>query len=299
MGYTESISAASANQVIATGGIDEQGLIGAYSEAFYFPDSFEFSSVAFAKDIDNWSDAVQNSGAIYLGRCKFENNSEEAQFFTDAPLNINEETSAATKVLRAIQQTNSITHAELKKLDGRSGSVAFLTSKGFVVARFQDDGAPKGRPASFSVASREVPTTEQPTRYTIIDINLTDNDGDENNPCEFKVDWLFKEVEQVNPVGVTVQNESSNGSTLTAELTLTKAGTVSPLTGAVAADFSAIDEDGQALTIDSVSESGATGVYTINLTTALTTAIVSFNGIRDVANAGTLYYMNQVTIKTA
>lgn len=298
-GYIETLGDGVSSGVIATGGINDKELLGAYKRVFYAANSFEFASVLAAKDKDNWDAAVAAGNLIYLGQCKFEDNSAEAQFFEDQALDINEETTAATKVLRAIQNVNSCVHAELKKLDGRSGKIYIQTAKGFVVGRFADDGAALGRGASFSVSNRSLPTTETPVEYTIVDITFTDNDGDENNPCVFKIDWLFSEVDQVYPLTATVGNESSNGTTLTGEVTLKKTGTSSPLTGAVAADFKAVDEDGNALTIASVTEDGTTGVYTVNITTALTTAYVSFDGIRDIASAGTLYYMNQVTLKTA
>ncbi|MEM7485038.1 MAG: hypothetical protein AAF348_07500 [Bacteroidota bacterium] len=298
-GYIETGSNAVLNSVIAIGGINEKGLIGAYKRVFYVPSNFDFDSILAAKDKTNWDLAVKDSGAIYLGQCKFEDNSEEAQFFTDAALDINEETTPATKVVRAIQQVNACVHAEIKKLDGRTGAVLLETTKGFKVGRFEDDGSVKGRPATFSVTNRTLPTTETPVEYTQVDITFTDNDGDESNPCEFKSDFLFSEVDQVYPLTATVDNESSNGTTLTAEIKLTRAGGTTPLTGAVIGDFKAVNDDNETLTIASVSEAGTTGVYTVNITTNLTVAYVSFDGIRDIANAGTLYYMNQVTFRTS
>jgi len=298
-GYIETLGSGTSAGVIATGGINNKELLGAYKRVFLAADSFEFASVIAAKDKDAWDTGVAAGNLVYLGQCKFEDQSAEAQFFEDQALDIKEESTAATKVLRAIQNVNACVHSEIKKLDGSSGRVYIQTAKGFVVSRFAEDGASLGRAASFSVSNRSVPTTDTPVEYTIVDITFTDNDGDENNPCVYKLDWLFSEVDQVYPLTATVGNESSNGTTLTAEITLKKTGTTTPLTGALAADFKAVDEDGNALTIASVTEAGTTAVYTVNITTPLTTAYVSFNGIRDVASAGTLYYMNQVTVKTA
>lgn len=298
-GYIETLGTGTTTGVIATGGINNKELLGPYKRIFYAVDGFEFPSVLAAKDKDNWDAAVAAGNLIYLGQCKFEDNSEEAQLFEDAALDISEETTAATKKIRAIQNVNSCVHAEIKKLSGRSGRIYIQTAKGFGIGRFAEDGAVPGRAASFAVSNRTVPTTDTPVEYTQVDITFTDNEGDEKNPCVFKTEFLFSEVDQVYPLTATVGNESSNGSTLTAEVTLRKTGTSNPLTGALVADFKAVDEDGNVLTIASVSEAGTTGVYTVNITTALTTAYLSFDGIRDIANAGTLYYMNQVTVKTA
>lgn len=298
-GYIETLGTGISAGVIATGGINDKELLGAHKRVFWAAADFEFASVLAAKDKDNWDAAVAAGNLVYLGQCKFEDQSAEAQFFEDQPLNIREETRAATKVLRAIQNVNACVHSEIRKLNGRSGKVYIQTGKSFAIGRLAEDGAVLGRAASFSVSNRSVPTTETPVEYTIVDITFTDNDGDENNPCVFKIDWLFSEVDQVYPLTATVGNESSNGTTLTAEITLKKTGTNDPLSDAVLADFKAVDEDGNALTIASVTESGSTGVYTVNITTALTTAYVSFNGIRDIDSAGTLYYMNEVTIKTS
>src|SRR6056297_2187347 len=119
--YTE-VSGAGANaNIVATGGINSLGLVGAYERVFFAESSQKFSSIAAVKIQDNWDTDAVAGDLTYLGKCKFEDNSEEAQFFTDAPLNINIETTSATKVVRSILQVNACVHAELKKMDGKSG----------------------------------------------------------------------------------------------------------------------------------------------------------------------------------
>lgn len=290
--YTE-VSGAGANaNIVATGGINSLGLVGAYERVFFAESSQKFTSIAGVKIQDNWDTDAVAGNLTYLGKCKFEDNSEEAQFFTDPPLNINIETTSATKVVRSILQVNACVHAELKKMDGKSGRVFFQTTNGFVVGRYEDDGDIVGRECSISVGQRSVPTTDQPVEYTTIDITLTDNDGDELNPFEAKVDWLFGEVEQVYPITGVVSNTSSGGGTVDFDLTLTQAGSNAALTGAVLADFSATDEDGNALSIASVTETGATGVYAVSVTTAGTAAYIKFNGRRTIA--GATYYFDTV-----
>lgn len=290
--YTE-ISGAGANtNIVATGGINALGLVGAYERVMFAESAHKFTSIAASKIQDNWDAGAIAGDLTYLGKCKFEDNSEEAQFFTDPALNINIETTAASKVVRAILQVNACVHAELKKMDGKSGRVFFQTTNGFVVGRYEDDGDVVGRECSISVSQRSVPTTDTPVEYTIIDITLTDNDGDELNPFEAKIDWLFSEVEQVYPITGTVDNVTSGGGTVDFDLALTKAGSNSPLSGAALADFSATDEDGNALSIASVSESGATGVYAVSVTTAGTLAYIKFNGRRTIA--GSTYYFDTV-----
>lgn len=294
--YTEVSGSGANTNVVATGGINDKGIVGAYKRVFFGESGQKFPSIAATKIQDNWDTAAVGGDLTYLGQCKFEDNSEEAQFFTDAALDINEETTAATKVVRSILQVNACVHAELKKMDGKSGRVYFQTTNSFVIGRYEDDGEVVGRACTISVSQRTVPTTEQPVEYTIIDITFTDNDGDESNPMEAKIDWLFSEVEQVYPLTATVGNESSNGSALTFELDIDKAGSNSPLTGAVLADFAATDEDGTPLTIASVTESGTSGIYTVVITTALTTAYIKFSGRREIG--GSTYYLDTLIVKT-
>jgi len=292
--YTEVSGAGANTNIVASGGINSKGIIGAYERVFFAESTQEFASITALKIQDNWDTAAVAGTLTYLGKCKFEDNSEEAQFFTDAALDINEETTSATKVVRSILQVNAVVHAELKKMDGKTGRIYFQTTNGFVVARLQDDGKPQGRNATISVSQRSLPTTEQPVEYTTIDITFTDNDGDELNPMEAKIDWLFSEIEQVYPLTATVDSVTS-GSALAFDLTVTKSGSNAPLAGAVSGDFSATDDDGNALTIASVSETGSTGVYAISITTALTTAYIRFNGRRTIA--GSTYYLDTIIVK--
>lgn len=298
-GYIETLGEGTSLGVVATGGINQRELLGAYKRVFFAAAGFEFPSVNAAKDKANWDAAVAAGNLVYLGQCKFEDQSAEAQFFEDQPLDIREQTAAATKVLRAIQNVNACVHAEIKKLDGRSGRIFIQTAKGYNVGRLADDGAVIGREANFTVANRSVSTTETPVEYTITDMNFTDNEGDEKNPCVYKSDFLFSEVDQVYPLTATVSNESSNGSALSAVISLRRTGTNDPLNDVVVADFKAVDDDGNELVIASAVEDGDTGDYTVTVTTALTSIYVGFDGIRDVDSAGTLYHMNNVSIKTS
>lgn len=291
--YTEVSGAAANTAVVATGGINSKGIVGAYKRVFFAEDDQKFASIASAKVQDNWDTDAVAGDLVYLGQCKFEDNSEEAQFFTDAALDINEETTPATKVVRSILQVNACVHAELKKMDGKSGRAYFQTTNSYLIGRLEDDGEVVGRPCTISVTQRTVPTTEQPVEYTQIDITFTDNDGDELNPMEAKIDWLFSEVEQVYPLTGVVSNESSNGSTLSFDLDIDKAGSNEALTGAAEANFKVLDEDGNELTIDSVTESPS-GTYAIDVTTALTTAYISFDGRQTISNS--TYFLDTLIV---
>jgi len=294
--YTEVSGSGANTNVVATGGINSKGLVGAYKRVFFAEDAQKFASIAASKLQDNWDTDAIAGDLTYLGQCKFEDNSEEAQFFTDAALDINEETTAATKVVRSILQVNACVHAELKKMDGKTGRIYFQTTNSFLIGRYEDDGEVVGRQATISVSQRTVPTTEQPVEYTVIDITFTDNEGDEFNPMEAKIDWLFSEVEQVYPLTATVANETS-GASLVFELDIDKAGSNSPLSGAVAADFAATDEDGTPITVTSVVEAGTSGVYTVTLDTTETKAIISFASRRTIA--GSTYYLDSLTVNAA
>jgi hypothetical protein len=290
--YTEVSGSGANTNIVATGGINALGLVGAYERVMFAESAHKFESIAASKIQDNY-DADAISGMLtFLGKCKFEDNSEEAQFFTDPALTINIETTAATKVIRSILQVNACVHAELKKMNGKTGRVFFQTTNGFVVGRYEDDGDVVGRECTVAVSQRSVPTTDTPVEYTIIDITLTDNDGDELNPFEAKIDWLFSEVEQVYPITGTVDNVTSDGSTVDFDLALTKAGSNAALPGATLADFSATDEDGNPLSIASAVEGGSTGVYAVSVTTTGAVAYIKFNGRRTIG--GSTYYFDTV-----
>lgn len=295
-GYTEACASGAANtNIVATGGISTKGITGKYEEIFWADDSFEFASVTAMKDRANWDAGVAAGTLIYLGKGRFEDQSEEAQFFTDNSLDIREEQTPATKVIRMTSAICACSHAEIKKMEGKSGRIFIRTSKGFALGRLQDDKKIKGRTlSSLIVGSRTVPTEDQPVEYTVIDFSFGDNDGDELNPAEVKVDFLFSEVDQVYPADGVVSGVSSNGSTLSLTLAITEDCGETVLENVVVADLKAVDEDGNTLTIASATESPA-GTYAVDITTALTTAYISFDGIRDVNSAGTLYYLDQVT----
>ncbi len=283
--------------IIAPGNVSKKGIIGYYEEAFWAADSFEFASILAAKDQANWDAAVQAGNLVYLGKGKYSDQSTEAEFFEDAPLDIREETSPATKVVRSEGVYCSCTHAEIKKMDGRGGRVFFRSSNGYLVARMNDDGTIIGRPiSSMAVANRTVPTNETPVEYTPIDFTFSDNKGDERNPAELKLDFLFSEVNSVFSAIAVVSGESSNGSTLSATLAITKDCGEEFLAGIVQGNLEAFDEDGNSLVIATWTENSSD--YSIGITTALTLAYVRFTGIIDVAGGGVLYYMDQVRIST-
>ena len=105
--YTEVSGSGANTNIVATGGINAKGIVGAYERVFFAESDQKFSSIAAAKIQDNWDATAILGNLVYLGKCKFEDNSEEAQFFTDPALDINEETTAATKVVRSILQVNA------------------------------------------------------------------------------------------------------------------------------------------------------------------------------------------------
>lgn len=294
--YTEVSGGGANTNIVATGGINDKGIVGSYERIFFSESAFSFPSIPAAKIQSNWDSAAVAGDLVYLGKCRFEDQSEEAQFFTDAPLDINEETSPATKVIRAILQVNACVHAELLKMSGKSGRIFIQTTNSFLIGRYEDDGDVVGRPATIKVTQRTVPTNDQPVEYTQIDITFTDNDGDELNPMEAKIDWLFSEVEQVFPLTGVISNESSNGSELTFDLEIDRAGSNDGLTGVGVGDLAVTDEDGNALSIVSITPASApnNNIYTVVVTTALTSAIVGFNGRRTIS--GVTYYLGNLSV---
>ncbi|BFP39496.1 hypothetical protein FGF1_03410 [Flavobacteriaceae bacterium GF1] len=292
--YVESVANNANTSIVATGGIDKQGLTGAYRGLIWTSSSFSFAGNTAAKDITQHNTGVAAGNVIPLGKGKFSDQSTDATFFEDAPLNIRLKQTDKIVSLQFDIALNACTEAELQKMEGKTGRVFLVTDKNFIKGRKNDDGTVQGRPLSSIDVDRIEPTDDSPVAYATITMTFDDPKGDIRNPFEALIDWDVEEMDQVFAVAQTVANVSSNGATLTAEFTLVDALGNTNLTGGAQADFKADDEDGNSLTIASVGVSSNT--YTVNITTALTKAYVSFDGIRNIS--GVLYYLSPTLIST-
>lgn len=295
--YSGIVAEAANDSIVATGGLDKQGLTGAYRGLVWTKEGFSFASITAAKDIDTWNTAIAAGNIIPIGDGEFTDQSTDATFYERAALNIRIKQTNKIKALQFEYAVNACTRAELEKMEGKSGRVFTISENSILEGVYNDDGTVQGKPLSSIDVDDVEPTEDAPVKTTTVTMTFSDPKGDIRNPFQEPIDFGVTDLDQVFSVAPTIANEASNGSALSADITLVDALGNTALTGAVLADFSAEDEDGNALTIASVSETGSTGVYAISITTALTKAYVSFNGIRSIG--GVLTYLGPTLVTTA
>lgn len=295
--YSGIVAEAANDSIVATGGLDKQGLTGAYRGLVWTKEGFSFPSITAAKDIDTWNTAIAAGNIIPIGDGEFTDQSTDATFYERAALNIRIKQTNKIKALQFEYAVNACTRAELEKMEGKSGRVFTISENSILEGVYNDDGTVQGKPLSSIDVDDVEPTEDAPVKTTTVTMTFSDPKGDIRNPFQSSIDFGVQDLDQVFSVAPTVANEASNGSALSADITLVDALGNTALTGAVLADFSAEDEDGNALTIASVTETGSTGVYAISITTALTKAYVSFNGIRSIG--GVLTYLGPTLVTTA
>lgn len=290
--FVELVAEGLNDDIVASGGIDKKGLHGAYRGLIWTKEAFSFTGNTTAKDIDQHNAAVLAGNLVPLGKGKFTDNSTDATFFEDAPLGIRIKQTDKIFALQFAIAVNACTEAEIQKMEGKTGRVFLVTDKSILIGRKEDDGTVKGMELSSIDIDRQEPTDDTPVPYALITMTFKNRVSDLKNPFQALIDWDVEDIDQVFAVAPTVSNESSNGVTLTAEIALVDALGNTNITGAAQADFAAEDVDGNSLTIASVSVTG--NVATVNITTALTQAYVSFNGIRSISS--TLYYLSKTLI---
>lgn len=290
--FVELVAEGVNDDIVASGGIDKKGLHGAYRGLIWTKESFSFSGNTTAKDIDQHNSAVQAGNLVPLGKGKFTDNSTDATFFEDAPLGIRIKQTDKIFALQFAIAVNACTEAEIQKMEGKTGRVFLVTDKSVIIGRKEDDGTVKGMELSSIDIDRQEPTDDTPVPYALITMTFKNRVSDLKNPFQALIDWDVDDIDQVFAVAPTVSNESSNGTTLSVDIALVDALGNTDITGAAQADFAAEDVDGNTLTISSVTVAG--NVATVNITTALTQAYVSFNGIRDIGSV--LYYLSKTLV---
>lgn len=295
--YSGIVAEAANDSIVATGGLDKQGLTGAYRGLVWTKEGFSFPSITAAKDIDTWNTAIAAGNIIPIGDGEFTDQSTDATFYERAALNIRIKQTNKIKALQFEYAVNACTRAELEKMEGKSGRVFTISENSILEGVYNDDGTVQGKPLSSIDVDDVEPTEDAPVKTTTVTMTFSDPKGDIRNPFQSSIDFGVQDLDQVFSVAPTVANEASNGSALSADITLVDALGNTALTGAVLADFYAEDEDGNELTIASVTETGSTGVYAISITTALTKAYVSFDGIRSIG--GVLTYLGPTLVTTA
>ena len=291
--YVESCSTSTTDStVVATGGIGTKQNIG-YFKSLFWTSSDVSKTVLELKDQATLDALVASGDAIFLGDGKFEDTSTEQSFFEDAELEIKIEQTAKIKSVKFTLAACACTSAELEKMENKTGRMFIQTSTGLLVGRY-DDGAGKGWEVSSISVDSTIPVSDTPVEYTTLDITFADHKGDRKNPLRISIDYLFSEVDQVFSAEGTASAVSSNGSVLSGTLDVYKDCTSEKLAGILQAGVKAVDINGNALSIATWTDSS--GSYAFGITTALTKAYLSTDGIIQVG--GINYNMNSVTVTT-
>lgn len=282
--------------VVATGGLDKAVAIGAITSLFFAVTEQKFNNILSVKDKDDWDAAVKANQLIYLGDGKTEDSSTEASFAEDAALRLKAVSAPAVKSFNYIIGVCGCNTAELMKLKGRKGRLFMQTDKNILLGVYTETKEVVGFEASIEDITISIPTADAPWELTTLAITLNSYNSEVTSPARPVLEFKFRDVDQVYGAEGDVSGVSSNGTVLTATLKVTKDCTPEPLSGLLVADLKAVDGNGANLVIDSVTESGTTGSYTVTITTTETTAYLSTNGI--IEKGSVLWFMETVTVST-
>lgn len=295
MGKTVSCGndSAASKTYIANAGINTKSLHG-YWEKMVWVDGDVRKSVAELQDKATFDALVATGDAIYIGKGKFADTSTEAAFFEDNDLEIKVEQTPRVLSVDVTSQMCPCTSAELEKLENKTGRIFIQTSTGQLQG-VDYNGQGAGLEVGSMSVNSTIPVQETPVEYTVISITFANYKYWRANPFRIDLDYGFDEIDQVESAEGVAAGATQSGGTLTDVITITKGCSTEKVNGLVIADFKATDKDGNDLVVASVSETD--GVYTIGVTTALTTAYLATDGIKEKNNI--LYYMNKVTLTDA
>lgn len=145
--YVESVQESANTSIVATGGLDKEGLVGPPRGLFWTTAAFSFSSNTAAKDIASVNAGIAAGTVIPIGNGKYSDQSTDATFFEDAPLNIRVKQTDKITVYQVDLAVNACTKAELQKMEGKAGRIFIITDKSYLLGRKNDDGTVQGRPS--------------------------------------------------------------------------------------------------------------------------------------------------------
>lgn len=284
MGYTEACTTTGKTINVATKR-DGRGQIGAPEELFWSKEDFAFDSVTAAKDQANWDAGVAAGNLIFIGRVKAEAANTDQTFFEDTGLGLKELDTEAIRSTVYILSECACTHAEISKMSGINGRLLTRSKKGFVDARQDDDGKVRGFLTNeFYVGLKEKAVDGAPRAFTRVTATFEDAEGDDQNPCELKIDFQFKDVDSITRGEFTFNTIGSNGTNLTFNLVAKQGCSDVALSGLVKDNMKVTNTSGVEITTFTISETGSTGVYAVDVTTALETVYIEINGIQNVSD---------------
>ncbi len=286
---TEACSVDTATLRVAHNGGGSNGQVGIVEELIWTAEDYRIDSTTAAKDKDTLNAGIEAGNVIVIGKVKPESKNTDAAFAEDAELNEKELDTEATRATGYQSKNCACTHAELLRMNGVNGRLIERTKKGFLKLRYDEDGKLMGMLTSeFIVGLKTTPVAGTPIAYTPFDATFSDGEGDDKAPAEVKVDYSFKDLDKVERLEGEIDTVASNGTNLTFNLTLTQGCSDVAGAGAVKADMKVYGDDGTEITTFTATESGSTGVYAIDVTTALTTVYIEINGIRKIGGVNFL-----------
>jgi len=295
-GYTEACNPAESGSKNFTLARDGNGQAGIKSAVMWTKADLVVPTKAEAKSIDYWNAQIAAGNAVYVGEIReLISNSAEATFY-DAPNgNFRKRDVAATRILRFNFIECACTAAQIQKMDGSNGRLWFETKDGFIVGKNSGAGAVGQKTSQFDVGLLTEAISGTPVAYLPIDITMATPRDDDANPFDASIDWLFQDLNEVNGTGIAFDTVASDGANLTFNMTLTKDCTSIPLTGAALANLLFTDANGVEFATVTVGEAVAgSGIYQVDITTALTEANVCIKDIQDIG--GLLYASTQNTV---
>lgn len=282
-------------QRVATNGINAVVALGAPAEFFWTPFDVEIDSADLAEDKDTFDALVAAANGVYLGKNEVESTGTDREIFENNFFGLKVTTREATKTLQLSAPMCACTSSELEKMNGRAGRIFERTTLGYILGRVTDDGKIQGFPVSnMYKAINTVGTTDNPVSNTVFEIPYSDPRGDQKNPFQAPIPWNFSEIDQPYSVEAVISNFVDAGANITFDAALTKDCSAAVLTGAIKANLKISDANGADIDTFTVSEIGATGVYSFNVTTDESIVYLETNGITTIAND--LYTMDEVKV---
>ncbi len=290
MGYSTVCDAVASGKIKGTGR-SGKGQAGAEQELFWTPSDFSFTSKSSAVSISDWNTAVAAGNAIYLGVIEeFDANDTEATFYESANGNLRLKTAEAKRVRQYRLVECSCTHASLLSLDGQNGRLLIRTSRGYLKARIEDDGTVVGfKTNQFDVGLLTAATTESPS-FTPIDVTFATPIDDDKDVFEDSIDFEFSQVDQVFNASLSASSITQSG-TLDFTLRINKDCSDVALSGVLESNLIVEDVNGNVLS-KTLTPSGDS--YDISVTTALSSAIVYFDGVQNISSV--LYTSEDLTV---
>ncbi|WP_431129756.1 hypothetical protein [Flagellimonas flava] len=285
MSYSTVCDAAAAGRLKGTGR-SGKSQAGADQELFWSPNTFSFSNKTDAVSQAAWNTAVAAGNLYYIGVIEeFDSNDTEPTFYESANGNLRLQTANAKRVRQYRLVECACTHAALLSFDGQNGRLFVRTSNGYLRARIESDGTVRGfKTTQFDVGLKTAATTETPA-FTPIDVTYETPVDDDKDIFEDSIDFEFSQVDQIFNAEFAISSVASNGSNLTFTLTATKDCSDAPLSGLTTSHVRFLDANGAAFGgAITMPETGSTGVYSVDITTAETVADVDIDGVQQVSS---------------